>query len=568
MAINQSFIKKLIKYINSKQKKFILILTVLSILTSILEIISIGFLYQILSLFSNKESLFLIKLQDYFILDRQTIFIYVIALFILAFIFSSILKLLLTYLTHKTTEDIGHHLSKIIFDKILHQDYLFYKDISSSDLLSAVVHKINHLTRGYLIPLILIVSNSFILLSSIFILVVIQGVNIIFMIMMIGFVYVSIIYFSKKKLNFISKNVSLKESFIIKFIQETFGTIRDILLNKSQQLHINKFADNDLSVRQSRIQIALLSGFPRQIIEIVLILILFFYIILIVDIEKFEILSNLPVLRTLPLANLIYSNINTIRGSKHSIKEVFYFLELPIIKNKNFKKLDFNNSINLHNISFGYPTLDNKVLSEINLNIKKNNIIGIFGKTGSGKSTLVDIIIGFLKPQHGQIYIDKNLDISTNINNWMNNISSISQNIFLKDDSILNNITMDFDKKNLDLDRLNKVLNICQIKEFSDKLHNKLDTIIGERGSRLSGGQKQRIGIARALYQNKPILILDEATNSLDTNTESKILKELKKNNMKKTILIISHNMNTLKFCDLVIKIENKKIKKIDHKYL
>ncbi len=222
-----------------------------------------------------------------------------------------------------------------------------------------------------------------------------------------------------------------------------------------------------------------------------------------------------------------------------------------IDKNFNFEKLSVNN------LYFRYPNRDNYILENLSLEIKKNEVIGIKGETGSGKSTLIDIISGLLIPSKGKFYLNGK-ELNYLPKSWNKNFSYVSQNIALLDNSIKKNITFG-DEKNLDDNELEKIIEITQLKNLIKSSTRGLDTLIGDKGIKISGGEKQRIGIARALYSKKDLLIMDEATNALDEITENKIMSNIKKiKNI--TIILISHKKSSLSYCEKIFKLENKRI--------
>ena len=221
-------------------------------------------------------------------------------------------------------------------------------------------------------------------------------------------------------------------------------------------------------------------------------------------------------------------------------------------------KLNFKNEINLENISFKYANTNRYILQNLNLKIKKNSIIGIYGKTGNGKSTLINVITGLLKPTEGSIYCD-DFEISTNNRAWQNLIGYVAQNVYLSDDTIENNIKFEnFTREKQINDQiktnvfLERILIDAGLKEFVDNLDKGLQSKTGESAIKISGGQKQRIGIARAMYRNPQIFLLDEDTSSLDSNTEKEILTRLENLKEKKTIIIISHKKDNFRMCDQV----------------
>jgi ATP-binding cassette, subfamily B, bacterial PglK len=223
------------------------------------------------------------------------------------------------------------------------------------------------------------------------------------------------------------------------------------------------------------------------------------------------------------------------------------------------KKISFKNTLVLNKINYSYPNDESRtILKNINLTIKANSTVGFIGATGSGKTTLIDLILGLLQAQTGSIEVDGIIINQNNIKHWQNLIGYVPQNIYLSDDSVAANIAFGVEKKNIDLTQVEHVAKLANVHKFViDNLINQYDTNIGERGVRLSGGERQRIGIARALYHNPSLLILDEATSALDNITEKIIMDTI--NNISKsiTILIIAHRLDTVKNCDNLFILED-----------
>ena len=267
----------------------------------------------------------------------------------------------------------------------------------------------------------------------------------------------------------------------------------------------------------------------------------------------------------------VFSSLTSISVLEDNLKKTAEILVLSDtskekIKNKTNKnnkgKMMFKNAIEFKNVCFSYSNDGNFKLDNIGFSIKKGEKIGINGPSGSGKSTLVDLLLGLLTPTSGQIFLDNNKLDQNNIELWQEKIAFVSQNIFLSDESILQNISFSDDKKTVNTEKINKVLEDVNLINYVNKLPDGINSKVGERGSKLSGGQIQRLGIARAFYKDREVIILDEATNALDKENQEKIIKILNQLE-KRTIIIVSHNTNMLSHCDQVFKVEEGKLKKI-----
>jgi ABC-type bacteriocin/lantibiotic exporter with double-glycine peptidase domain len=270
--------------------------------------------------------------------------------------------------------------------------------------------------------------------------------------------------------------------------------------------------------------------------------------------------------RLIPSANRIIGSIQQIKVAEPIVELLYREFneinnEIPT-HNKNPNNLVFKNKINLKNISFSYNNSEEYEINNIDITINVGDFIGIIGKSGSGKSTIVDLILGLLTPQKGQIDIDGMLLNDENYPDFRKLIGYVPQVIYLTDSSLKSNIAFGLKDEDIDHVALQKAIVLSHLSELVESLPNGIETFVGERGVRLSGGQRQRIGIARALYNNPQILILDEATSALDNNTENEIMNAVNQLHGNKTIIIIAHRFTTIKNCDIVYKIESGKILK------
>ena len=298
-----------------------------------------------------------------------------------------------------------------------------------------------------------------------------------------------------------------------------------------------------------------------------------FLFLIIVNIDHKDFLTLLPIIslfafagyRMLPAFQQIYLAISQIRYSsiivdhmRSTFKNIDEFI---LIEKNSTKKIDFNQSIKLIDVKFKYKESKNLIINGLNLTIPSKSKVGIIGPTGEGKTTLVDLIIGLLEPDSGEIYIDNVKLDNQNKYSWFKKIGYVAQDIFLTDNDIWQNIAFGVDKNKVDRKKVQEVCKIVCLDEFiNNHLHLKYDTIVGDRGIKLSGGQKQRIGIARSLYSSPSVLVLDEATSALDSDIEANIISNFDKMQDNITILMIAHRLNTLKNCDLIIEIQNGKI--------
>ena len=374
-----------------------------------------------------------------------------------------------------------------------------------------------------------------------------------------------------KSLNSISNKLGKKRQKFalinLNTIINGLGGIKDIKVNNKENEIIEKFRSNSENLKINNYLFQVLQQAPKIILELIIVISIVILLIyfLHIDMPKDEIIVLFGLMigifsRVLPSIYKLSSSYINLNYYKPALD--LMSIEIGNIKNNNddFTKvsnyLNFEKKIELKNITFFYNTERNTILKNANLTIKKGEIIGVHGESGSGKSTLIDIIIGLLEPQEGQVLVDNN-DIKKNKKGWFKKIGYVPQAVYLNDDTIKNNIYFYEDKYINNLKKLKNSVEISQLKKIG------LNRKVGERGIQISGGQKQRIGLARAFYKEFDILILDEATNSLDTKNEENFLKDVFKLKSKKTIILISHKKSIVDRCDKVITITDKKIKQV-----
>jgi ABC-type multidrug transport system fused ATPase/permease subunit len=267
--------------------------------------------------------------------------------------------------------------------------------------------------------------------------------------------------------------------------------------------------------------------------------------------------------RLMPSVNRVLSAFQNLRFALPAINNLYgeftRITEHANKRNTHAEILNFDNEIKLKNISFNYPGNETSVLKNMNITINKGATIGFIGTTGAGKSTLVDTILGLLTPTDGEILID-DINIQDNLRGWQNHIGYVPQHIYITDDTIRRNIAFGLSNEKINDDSIWESIRSSQLEEFINELPDGLDTILGEQGVRLSGGQRQRIGIARSLYHSPDILVLDEATSSLDTATERDVMDTIKGLHGQKTIIIVAHRLSTVEDCDWLYRLEKGRV--------
>ncbi len=576
--INFTNVRNLIGLIGnlSKYRKTQLIqLLILMLMGGIAEFISLGAIVPFLAILIDTQQALDIPFVV-FVLDvininpSDDIYKQITILFIFVIIISNIIRFLLLTTIMKFNFSLGHDLGIKIYRNSLNTPYAECVLRNSSEIVGGI-NKLEHLT--WIVLSIINAMSGVIMIFFIFI-----------TILLISPVFASTLFlslFAVYSIFFlISKNKLKKSSFIIgensnkrvQLIQEGLGSIRDILLNHNQLVFLNQFKEIDLEMRNAQISNSIIGASPRFIIEA-------FAMVAIVLIAYFSISNNntstayivstlgaltLGLQRLVPLAQHVYSGWTQFSGNKNILNDVMKLAKSSKLgeMDKTVKSISFNRAIEFKNVSFFYNNNESLVVDNVNFLIKKGTMVGLIGATGSGKTTIVDLLSTLLNPTNGEILVD-NSPLNDNFYfKWKEKITYVSQHIYLLDASFAQNIAFGLSNNEIDLNIVKSVADQAQISKFIENNNNGYQTIIGENGVFLSGGQKQRIGIARALYKNSQILIFDEATSALDSETEENIILSIK--NFKKdiTIIIISHRATTMKYCDSIYKITDGKVTK------
>jgi ABC-type multidrug transport system fused ATPase/permease subunit len=372
---------------------------------------------------------------------------------------------------------------------------------------------------------------------------------------------------SKVKQYGVNSNKSSKN--MLQGLQEGMNGLKEIRILGVENYFYRKVSTNASIVARNNVLSNTINMAPRYLMELVFV---FFIILTVLTSILFHndmttLTSTIAVfgvagLRIMPSANVVAGSLIAFKFHRDSISKLYKDL-IDLNKydkeeiNFEYKKPnDFFEELKLDNISFCYPGTNNYVLRNLSLKIKKGESIGIEGKTGSGKTTLIDIILGLLSPQNGKIlYNNKNL--TELIPFWRSQVAYLPQQVFLIDESLRNNIALGIENNTINDENVFKALKKAHLMEFFKKLPEGLDTLIGENGMRLSGGQRQRIALARAFYHNRSVIIMDESTSALDKETESEVVKEISFLKRKVTTIVIAHNESTLRNCDKIFSVEN-----------
>tara|TARA_B100000965_G_C19600784_1_gene762541 strand:- start:4807 stop:6549 length:1743 start_codon:yes stop_codon:yes gene_type:complete len=579
--INQFF--SILRVIGKENRLKAFKLLIILLLVIVLELLNLSLIIPILTLiFSDggTQNLFFISfLNEYIKFDTANL-ITIGQIFLFIIIFKIFFLVLFEYKTYKYCRDI---LIDVYLKSYSHFLYSSWKEASKQEhsyIIRNILSDTGQFVMEGVFKFILLIKNTFFLLFIttylFFINFKITLILLIFFILFVFFLFLLL----KNKLLELSSKTAMFDKLRIKYVYESILNLRDIKLNMNYDYYKNLFKSNENKVTDVVITSQMLKLIPRYSLEL-LIIFIFFIFLIIFDFQNYNMVSLIPIiglysfalLRMMPIFITYNKDIQTIKNVKFQIDEVIKNIERynkidneNILFKKNLKndQLNLQNKVNLKitNLSFFYSN-SNDLFKNINLEINTNETVCLEGPNGSGKSTFVDLISGLLKPTEGKIEIN-GLELNFILDDWLKNLGYVSQSNFLTNDTIKDNII--FGRKNISEDKILETLKIVELDKLIKKLPKGINTNVGSLGNFFSGGQKQRIAIARALVKNPKVIILDEATNALDKQTENNFLEIIDKIKKDKIVIFIAHSETIKNFCDINLIINNKKIEQVNKK--
>ncbi len=563
------------KLVGKKNTKKLYLLFIILITSSLAEMISISTI-PILALAIVDTERFVsflpdnIKLDLLFDLDKEYLISYLCIIIGIIFLIKNFFLALFVYFQNDVIKSIKLEISSRLIKKYLNQSYLFFVDKGTSLITRGMLIDVGNTTIFILNHINLL--KEFIVLISIFLLLIFVDTLLSLIIFgSLSLVILIYIFYTKNSIYRRGYEINILQEKVINSVNQISGSIKDIKLFGSEK-YFGDYFNNFLKSAEVRIaKNNFFSSIPKNLLELFVVFLILGILIgyTSLDAKMSELIPYVSLfivsaLRLMPGFNNISNSILTIKkitpNFDYVLKEYNTLREKDekILNSSEIKNIDFKNNIILKDIKFKYPKRENYVFNNLNLEIKAGEKLGVVGKSGSGKTTLINLISGLLKPDSGQIYIDSK-EIEKVYQSWKNLIGYVHQDTFMLNDTIKNNIAFgQYDEKH-SRNKILEVIKKAQITDFIKSLEKGFDTIIEDYGKNLSGGQKQRLGIARALYNNPQLIILDESTNSLDIDTEDKFIDEVFRNSKEKTIIFISHKLRSLRKCDRIFDLtENK----------
>ena len=457
-------------------------------------------------------------------------------------------------------------IGKKLFENYLRQPYSFHL-YQNSSLLIRNSQNSSALMSGTIDPTLMILTDALVTVGLFVLLVLLEPRGTIVTIIVFGVSAWTFRRFTNQRIRRWGEAQNFHKGMILRHLQQGFGGVKDVKVLGRENHFVSQYTEH-LSANAAVIRrFSIAQALPRFGLEMLTIIGLVVLVATMVASGR-ELSAILPVLglfaasafRLLPAVNRMIVNFQTINAHRPILDDLHHDLVLPTTDTSvRSSHEEFKNQIELRDVTFTYQSAPTAALSGVSLRVFRGEAIGLVGPSGSGKSTLVDVLLGLLTPDSGQILVD-GIDVQLDLRRWQDHIGYVPQSIFLTDDSLRMNVAFGLSMEEIDDEAVKIAISSAQLEEFVATLPDGLDTVVGERGVRLSGGQRQRIGIARAIYHNPSVLVLDEATSALDTDTEHGVMEAIEALHGKKTVIIVAHRLSTVEYCERLYRIEDGRI--------
>ena len=571
--------KKIFFILSRKERRRGAYLFILILFMALVDMLGIASIMPFIALLTNPEIIntndvlnFLYKKVSVYGVKNEQDFLIVVGILVFFLLIVSItIKAITSYFQSKYIQYCHYSLSKRLFERYLYQPYSWFLNQNSSYIGKSILSESGNVIGKGLGPALSLFSNIIIFLTLFFMLLYVDTKLTLLMAATVSSFYLIVYLLIRKLLNNIGKKNYTNNELQFRALSEAFSATKEVKVGNLEKIFINRFSKPARSIAYNKALADILSQLPRFALEAItfggLILIIIFYML-----STGNITTVLPAIalyafagyRLMPAIQKIFMSITSLRVSGPAITSLYNDLQklnLKIDQNQN-NDFFFNKSIKLKNIFYSYPKSSRTALKSVNLNIPANTSVGIVGETGSGKTTVIDLILGLLEAQKGTLEVDDKIINNENRTAWQRLIGYVPQQIYLADTTVSENIAFGLGVEEINHEKVERAAKIANLHEFIiDELPSQYQTTIGERGVRLSGGQRQRIGIARALYHEPKLLIFDEATSALDITTERSVMEAIYNEDYKTTKILIAHRLSTVKKCDKIFLFDKGELK-------
>lgn len=550
-------IKKISSLLSKREKSKIAYLTILMVIGGFLELLGVAGIFPLISAITEGR---VSDINNITMLSLGLLCVYVIKNLFLMYMYSQV---------YKFVYDGRSKLATRLLEQYMKEDYEFHLGRNMAVIQRAVRSDVDgfyHLVRC----LLQLMSELIICVVLAALLFVSDFWMALFLVVLLGLCVSTVVVISRKKAKKLGADDMVAGSKMNQWLMQGIGGIKEIKLLSKEDYFVNSFKEySDKSSDNQRKQQVLIQ-LPRLLTETVSIGAVLLWLV-IAAAYGMDLLSIVPTLAVFAVAafrllpsvgkiNGLLADYNFYRPRVDFIYEDMHGVQEITECNKSDDKIiSFNESIELSDVSFAYAGTDKYILDKVSLSIARGESVGVVGPSGAGKTTLVDVIMGLLKISAGDIKVD-GVSVFEGLSSWQRLIGYVPQNIYLSDDSIRHNIAFGIPDEEIDDDRISECIKEARLLDLVYELTDGVETVIGDRGIRLSGGQRQRIAIARALYFSPEVLVLDEATSSLDNDTEAAVMEAIEALHGKVTMIVVAHRLSTIEKCDKVYRVEDGKV--------
>lgn len=573
--------KKMLQLLSAKQKQALVGIMILMLVGAVVESVGVSMILPLVTSIMNESGWNMAWYSRlicglFGIQTRETYIKVFLLLLIAVYAIKNVYLTFEFYIQYSYTARNRHRMQKQLMEIYLHKPYVFYLSSSSGEIMR-IINGDTSITSTLLITLLqfymeLIVDA--VLVITLFI--ISPMITMVLAIALLAELYL-IIRVMKPRMRRIGKSVLSERALVNKWILQALNGIKSIKVSNTENFFEEKYNVHALNVVEADRRNQTFNTIPHAFIETATVAAVLGAVLILME-GGIEIVDIIPALsafvvaaiRLLPSVNKVSNGMNAATYNEPALDNILKNIQdendkdvsncdNSVVSKEGKPLIQFGNNVCLKDVTFSYSESASPVLKNANLKICRGQSVGIVGTSGAGKTTAVDIMLGLLKPQSGQVLVD-GVDIEENMRSWLGCLAYIPQQIFLMDDSIKANIAFGKNKAEIDEEQVWDAIREAQLEPFVKTLPDGIETSIGEAGVRLSGGQRQRIGIARALYNNPDILFFDEATSALDGETEAAIMESINQLRGNKTLIIIAHRLTTIEKCDLVYRVEDGKI--------
>ncbi len=565
--------KKLFFLLNNYERKLLVLLLLMILVMALVDMIGVASVLPFIAVLTNPDLIesnlilnFMFQASKVIGVENDSQFIFLLGtLFLILLLFSLTLKAITIYATVRFSEMRHYSIGTRLVEGYLRQPYSWFLNQNSSELGKTILSEVANVVTNGFTQMLEVIAKGAIVMAILILLIIVDPKLAITVGLTIGCAYGLIYYLLSNYLKRIGQSRLFHNELRFRWVSEAFNASKAVKVGGLEQNYSNRFSVSSNIYAKTSTSVQVIQQLPRFFLEAIVfggVLIMILYMMS----KTGNFNAALPIValyvfagyRLMPALQQVYASLTILKFIGPSVEKLhadMKNLEPAIDQSKEI--ISFNNSITLNNIHYNYPNSSRTAIKSVNLNIFAKSTVGFIGITGSGKTTIVDIILGLLEVQKGSLEVDGIPITKKNLRSWQQLIGYVPQNIYLSDDSVAGNVAFGKETKDINQKLVEKAAKIANLHQFViDELPNKYQTIIGENGVRLSGGQRQRIGIARALYHNPKVLILDEATSALDIETEKAVMDAINNLNKDITIILIAHRLNTVKNCDTIFKLE------------